>query len=501
MIAMPKPGKDPSSPKSYHPISLLCIPYKLYERLILMRISLVDEKLTKDQAGFRPGRSCAGQLLNLTQHIEDGYERKMLTDAASVDLSAAYDTVQHRLMIRKLMDMTGDIYLCQVIRGLLSNRRFIVQLNDKKSRWRSQKNGLPQGSVLAPLLFNIYTNDQPLPTDCSRLIYTDDICITTQQSDFQHVEQTLELALDEMSIHYSSNHLKPNPAKTQICCFHLRNRDAKRKLDVTWNGLELDHYPNPIYLGVTLDRTLSFKQHALNTKAKVNTRNNLPRKLTNSRWGAHPATVRTTALALCYSTAEYACSSWGRSRHTGHVGIALNDTCRIITGCLNATPIHCVYAPLPTYADRCLQEDDPRHPLHGQRPAKHRLPSRNSFLDSTEALNTSKQDARTTLWVKEWNALGERSTEWRDRGIIPNGHLANGTDEPWTTWRSLNRLRVQKGRCRAMMKMRKLSHTDLTRFNHIATQGAPQMAVDKEANSLSRVYSYYSKFILCLFYM
>ena len=135
-----------------------------------MRISpLVDEKLTKDQAGFRRGRSCTGQLLNLTQHIEDGYERKMLTGAAFVDLSAAYVTVQHRLMIRKLMDMTGDIDLCQVIRGLLSNRRFFVQLNDK-SRWRSQKNGLPQGSVLAPLLFNIYTNDQPLPTDCSRFI-------------------------------------------------------------------------------------------------------------------------------------------------------------------------------------------------------------------------------------------------------------------------------------------------------------------------------------------
>ena len=130
VIAIPKPGKEPSSPKSYRPISLLCIPYKLYERLILdpiprtqhnlflflMRISpLVDEKLTKDQAGYRPGRSCAGQLLNLTQHIEDGYERKILTGAACVDLSAAYDTVQHRLMIRQLMDMTGDIDLCQVI--------------------------------------------------------------------------------------------------------------------------------------------------------------------------------------------------------------------------------------------------------------------------------------------------------------------------------------------------------------------------------------------------
>ena len=173
----------------------------------------------------------------------------------------------------------------------------------------NQKDGLPQGRVFAPLLFNVYTNDEPLPMDCSRFIYAVDLCVTTQQSDFQHVEHTLALALDEMSTYYSRYRLKPNPAKTHLCCIHLRNRDAKHKLNVTCNGLELEHYPNPICLGVTIDRTLSFKQHALNTKAKVNTRNNLLRKLTNSRWGAHPATVRTTALALCFSTAEFACSS------------------------------------------------------------------------------------------------------------------------------------------------------------------------------------------------
>ena len=55
----------------------------------------------------------------------------------------------------------------------------------------------------------------------------------------------------------------------------------------------------------------------------------------------------------------------------------------------------------------------------------------------------------------------EQSTEWPDRGIIPNEHLASGTYEPWSTWRRLNRLRVQNGRCRAMMKMWQLSHTDV----------------------------------------
>ena len=217
-------------------------------------------------------------------------------------------------------------------------------------------------------------------------------------------------------------------------------------------------------------------QFCFNTKAKINTRNNLLRKLTNSRWGAHPATVRTTALALFLPTAEFACSSWCRSRHTEHVYIALNDTCRIITGCLKATPITCLYAlagiapphirrKVAGNADRCLQEDDPRHTLHGQRPAKHRLPPRNSFLDSTEALNSSKQDARTTLLVEEWNALGEQSTEWRDRGIIPNEHLASGTDEPCKFESAESAERTLS----SITKMWKLSHTDVCDCGEIQT--------------------------------
>ena len=138
-------------------------------------------------------------------------------------------------------------------------------------------------------------------------------------------------------------------------------------------------------------------------------------------------------LSLCFSTAEYACSSWGRSRHTGHVDIALNDTCRIITGCLKSTPIPCLYAlagiapphicrKVAANAYRCLQEDDPRHPLHGQRPAKHRLPSRNSFLDSTEALNTSEQDARTGLHNKLLKPLAQGAVDlksyWPEKKLL-----------------------------------------------------------------------------------
>ena len=128
----------------------------------MARISpTVEEQLTPDQAGFRPGRSTCGKLLNLTQFIEDGFEEKQITGTVFVDLTAAYDTVNHKLLLLKVAKMTKNKKTVSIIRSLLENRRFFVEMDGRKSRWRVQKNGLPQGSMLAPTLFNIYTNDLP----------------------------------------------------------------------------------------------------------------------------------------------------------------------------------------------------------------------------------------------------------------------------------------------------------------------------------------------------
>ena len=129
------------------------------------------------QAGFRPGKSCCSQVLNLTQHIEDGFELGQITCAAFIDdLRAAYDTINHRRLLAKLVMLTDDVPLTKFIRTMLPNRRFKVELNGKQSRWRNQRNGLPQGSVLSPLLFNVYTNDQPIPAAPNSFIYMPTTC-------------------------------------------------------------------------------------------------------------------------------------------------------------------------------------------------------------------------------------------------------------------------------------------------------------------------------------
>ena len=130
---------------------------------------------------------------------------------------------------------------------------------------------------------------------------------TSQENTFEAVEANLTSALDELLLYYERNHLHANPAKTQVCSFHLKNHEANRHLNIKWSGTPLEHCTHPVNLGVTLDRTLSFKEHIKNTKSKVSSRNNILRKLTNSKWGATAHTLRSTALAFCYSSAKYAC--------------------------------------------------------------------------------------------------------------------------------------------------------------------------------------------------
>ena len=112
----------------------------------------MEPTIIPQQADFREGKSITGQLLNLTQHIEDGFEKILVTGAVFLDLSTAYDTVNHRILMTKIYQMTDDKAMTTVLDTLLKNTMFYVTLNQKKSRWRQQRNGLPQGSVLAPLL-------------------------------------------------------------------------------------------------------------------------------------------------------------------------------------------------------------------------------------------------------------------------------------------------------------------------------------------------------------
>src|SRR6218665_3717058 len=99
------------------------------------------------------------------------------------------------------------------------------------------------------------------------------------------------------------------------------------------------HDLKPVYLGVTLDRALTYHDHLKKTAAKVNIRNNLLAKLAGSTWGANASTLRSSALALCYSAAEYCAPVWASLHHTNLLDVKLNATMRIVSGTLLPTPL------------------------------------------------------------------------------------------------------------------------------------------------------------------
>ncbi|KAI5735344.1 hypothetical protein M8J77_017170 [Diaphorina citri] len=207
-----------------------------------------------------------------------------------------------------------------------------------------------------------------------QFIYADDTAIAAQGLSFAEVEGKITRALTKLTTYYELNQLKPNPSKTEVRELHLRHTDAKRELKIAWSGQQLTHNFSPKYLGVTLDRTLTFKQHCQNTKMKVSARNNIMRKLTGSTWGTQPHLLRTSAIALSLSAAEYAVPAWKSSAHCKQINTAINESCRIITGCLKPTPLDKLY-PLAGIAppdirrkvaaevERSKQTTDERHPL------------------------------------------------------------------------------------------------------------------------------------------
>ncbi|CAG9135524.1 unnamed protein product [Plutella xylostella] len=224
----------------------------------------------------------------------------------------------------------------------------------------------------------------------------------------------------------------------------LSDNHSFRELTASWHDSAFGEQ------GITLDRALTFKWNCVSLKQKVSSRNNLLRKLTSTKWGASPDVLRTTGLALCYSAGEFACPVWARSAHCREVDVALNDTCRTITGCLKPTPVWMLYslcgiAPPDVRREAACsrekhrQETDPRHPLYNQEPAPYRLKSRKSFLRSTVASHKDPSKERIDLWQAKYPMANSF--------IPPNESLPPGHELPWATWKSLNRLRTNMGRC------------------------------------------------------
>ena len=278
----------------------------------------------------------------------------------------------------------------------------------------------------------------------------------------------LTKVLTSLSEYYKKWYLKANPTKIQVCSFHLNNHQANKKLKIKWENTELENHPHPVYLGVTLDRTLSFNEHVNKLKKKVATRNNLLSKLATTKWRADAKTLKQAALALSYSTAKYCAPVWERLCHATKVDAELNKACRLITGTLRATPVPALYrlasiAPPNIRRDaiarneKTKQSNDSRHLLYNHPGTRRRLKSRKSFMTIEGLKNIDPSKYR----VEKWRESECHTT--KEALPNPSEDLPCGFSLSRKKWVTLNRGRAKVGRTRDILQ----------KWGHIASAECP----------------------------
>ena len=457
VVAVPKPSKPVEDPRSYRPISLLCVPDKILERLIYARVEpLIDPLLPREQAGFRRGRSTVDQITLLTQSIENAFEAKKKAGAVFIDLTAAYDTVWHRGLTCKLLRLLPDKHMVHMIMELIRSRSFTLTTgNSKPSRLRRLRNGVPQGSVLAPLLFNIYTYDIPSITS-KKFTYADDLAMLHTSGEWKELERTLSQDMTTLSAYLQTWRLKLSHTKTVTAAFHLHNREAKRKLKVCNISKTLPFCPVLTYLGVKLDRLLTYRPHLEVLRKKLCARVSLLRRLVETGWGARSKTLRTAALSLQRAhTAYRQCIKW-RLAHCHWVPASHS------IGLPSGSFRHPASWASPPRSDTLPSQPQlPDHILHGQfhesqNVCRERLKSRYSFVPAARKLldSLSEMDVRAAQWTNTKWDMEYSANALSLHAVIPKASSRPlGMGLPRAAWVKLNRLRSGVGRfCSSMYK-------------------------------------------------
>lgn len=277
IIAIPKPGKPKDIPTNYRPISLLSTIGKVFEKLVLDRLKsheFVNQIFIANQCGFRNNHSTIQQVLRITEKASMGFNINKSTGMVLLDIEKAFDSVWHDALVHKLSLLKFPHYLVKLIKSYLSNRKAFVEYMGSSSLPFDIPAGVPQGSILAPFLFNIYINDIKKPRDCDLFIFADDTALTYQAGwkNDKVIKQKLESALNMITNFFSCWKIKVNNSKTEFIVF-TKSTTMLKKLKTnppTVNTQMLEWKNSVRYLGVQLDSKLLFRQHIDISIAKAN---------------------------------------------------------------------------------------------------------------------------------------------------------------------------------------------------------------------------------------
>ena len=350
VVPIPKPGKDHSNPSNYRPIALTSCLCKTMERMVYIRLLWKLEQcgaLDIHQCGFRKNRSTTDHLVRFEAFVRNALINKDQVVAVLFDLEKAYDTTWKYGILRDLaeLDLIGNLPI--FIAKFLQNRNFCVRLHTTYSDTFSQEMGVPQGSILSPLLFNLKVNKivSNVGREIEKYLFVDDFTISARGKTLVGIERQLQLTINRLQNWVLENGFKFSTSKTECIHFH-RKRSQVLAPTLILNGQNMKVSRQVKFLGVIFDDKLSFLPHIKYLRKSCQSGLNVLKVISHTEWGADRNTLLRLYRALVRSKLDYGSVVYGSARksYLQALNPIHNQGLRIALGAFRTSPVESLYA-------------------------------------------------------------------------------------------------------------------------------------------------------------